>query len=148
MAASGAPRSRCSKRSSVLTHPRSITFLPPGALSRLFLLGLSPVMETAARWAASHGIAVNVLMGPRQADAAGHALADRLRSNGATVGVCEFLEEAPAGPCILPPDNAVIVSFGSPWIIRRPLIARFEGRQRAMATSRNRREPRRTNPRQ
>lgn len=106
-------------------------FLPPEALRRLVVLGVGRLTTATAEYAREYGLEATVFGGPRQVNATladGRLAIDRLAELGVEVRIVEDIRKCPNGPYQLPAERAVVLSLGSPFVIRQDLIDRYEGR--------------------
>lgn len=109
----------------------SLCFLPAGSLDHIVVLGAGRLAVAVAEFGEEAGIQVSVYGGPRQRDARdpdGRAIEDRLSVHGTRVSYVPSLRDCEGGPHQTSPENALVLSLGSPFIISRDLIDRFEGR--------------------
>lgn len=100
-------------------------------MERIILLGSGLTGTAVAEFAAESNIALEMLVGTRQANTAldeGHLLIDYMRSLGAKVQVVDSLRGLEDGPYQTADENTLVLSLGSPFIIRQELIDLYDGR--------------------
>lgn len=98
---------------------------PPEGFRRLLILGVGEQVCDIAIFCARRGIRLQLFAGPRQAEA---VLAVRTHLPDLDATIVDSIRSAPTGPYATADRQTLVMSLGSPWIIRRDLIDLYEGR--------------------
>jgi methionyl-tRNA formyltransferase len=109
----------------------TIRFFPKGGLRRILVLGVGQACKAVVEWSVRHSIAVGLVTGSRHAskeDAISSSILDELKGRNVPITIADDLPSAPAGPYAIDPAGVLLLSFGSPYILRKDLLERYEGR--------------------
>jgi methionyl-tRNA formyltransferase len=110
---------------------REIRFFAPGEFTRLILLGSGSAGVAAAQYCIAHDIAVEVFLGPRQADDRGatdQTIVERYAGLDLPVRIEESLRQCDGGPYDTADAGTLVFSFGSPYIIPAALLELYGNR--------------------
>jgi methionyl-tRNA formyltransferase len=103
----------------------------PGKLKRIIVLGFGPQLIIISDFCEAHNLKLEIFTGERHRDIkllSGEKLWDELLGRGRKVAFCDRLELVENGPYETADEETLVLSFGSPFIIKQPLIDLYHGR--------------------
>ena len=110
---------------------RKFQFLSKGVLKRIIVLGIGDIPKRMAKIAIKRNINVEIYGGKRQLknlDQNGILAIKKIQESKIKYKILHTLKSYKNGPYYNNPKNTVIFSFGSPFIISKELITRYQGR--------------------
>jgi methionyl-tRNA formyltransferase len=103
----------------------------PGELKRIIILGAGAQLLIVSDFCALHNLKLQIYTGERHRDIrlpSGNRLFEELEKRGRPVCFCDHLDSVNQGPFETADNETLIISFGSPFIIKQPLIDLYHGR--------------------
>jgi methionyl-tRNA formyltransferase len=104
---------------------------PAGKLKRIIVLGAAPRLVALSDFCTQHNLELEIYTGDRHRDiklSSGYRLFDELEKRGRLARFCDQLETTEKGPYSTANKESLIISFGSPFIIKQSLIDLYQGR--------------------
>ena len=103
----------------------------PGQLKRIIILGAGPQLLVVSDFCSLQNLRLQIYTGTRHREIklpSGNRLFDELEQRGHQTCFCERLDAVNQGPFKTADEQTLILSFGSPFIIKQPLIDLYHGR--------------------
>lgn len=110
---------------------KNFLHFPQGGLERIIVLGAGYQLLVVSDFCIRHNVKLEIYTGQRHLDIVlsdGNKLFDRLKAIGCSICICDSLELIENGPFQNPDSKTLIISFGSPFIIKQGLIDLYQGR--------------------